>query len=242
MKLNFLNNLIKKKQPAISRFSLHSGERQTAPSITEIRRDHVARYEYASQVITNHISQAHAGFGIDLFCGNGYGTSFLANTTGQVTLGIDASTEAIDFANKHYACEINFFTAKAFPFSLPKNTFDFVVCLESLEHVEDAKRFLTEIFTSMKPGALLILSTPNSEIWSLDVNPNPFHYRHYSREELLRLLSTTFRNELRLLDWHGQNIYHFVDQKISHCLPTVDMELCPQQEGQILVFTFIKQP
>lgn len=241
MTFNFITSLFKREAPRPAhRFSLHSGERQTGVKLEEIRRDHVVRYEYACQAIAAHLPRQSAKFGLDLFCGNGYGTAVLATAAQCAICGIDASEEAIAIANQHYSSEHTLFVTKAFPFSLPPNTFDFVVSLESLEHIRESSQFLKEIYASMKPGGILVLSTPNAALWSLEINPNPFHHHHYLRDELLQVLSDSFGDRLKLLDWQGQDIYRFEAGKIAGCLPPQEMGLRSQQEGQILVFTFKK--
>jgi len=44
---------------------------------------------------------------------------------------------------------------------LPDNTYDAVVAIEVLEHLENHFRFLSELLRVTKPGGMLILTTPN---------------------------------------------------------------------------------
>lgn len=241
MILERLRNRLRRHAPqTVSRFSLSSGERQTGLRLADIRTDHLLRYEYACATIHRYLERRAEAFGLDVFCGTGYGTHMLADAIRNPILGIDASTEAISVANAHYANEQTFFAAKLFPFSLPRNTFDFVVCMESLEHVAETERFLDQIVGALKPGGILILSTPNASVWSLERNPNPFHYRHFSRDELLAVLTTHPNYRLNSIDWQGQDIYHFEQGIIARPLPPEQMSLRPQAEGQILIFSFEK--
>ena len=43
----------------------------------------------------------------------------------------------------------------------PENTFDCVVCCEVIEHIVDTDRLLSELKRVLKPGGVLVLSTPN---------------------------------------------------------------------------------
>jgi len=45
------------------------------------------------------------------------------------------------------------------------NSFDFVNCAEVIEHVYDPDLLCDEIFRVIRPGGLLVLSTPNLHAW-----------------------------------------------------------------------------
>lgn len=240
MRLRLPGIFSKRRIAEPDRFALHSGERQTALHIDGVRHDHIARYRYASELLTERLADLSAAFGLDAFCGTGYGTHLLAQHAGCPVLGIDASDEAIGVANVHFANDRSFFSAKKFPFSLPRNAFDFVVSLESVEHVAETNRFIDVIVGALKPGGVLILSTPNASTWSLAANPNPFHHRHFTRAELIALLVESRTPGLNLIDWQGQDIYEFRDGCIMRPLDAGAMGLVPQMEGQILIFAFQK--
>ncbi len=72
---------------------------------------------------------------------------------------------------------------------LPDETFDLVVSVEVLEHVEEDERFVSEIARVLKPGGKFIMTTPNGDFVQ---NHNPDHKRHYKRIELLNLLNRHF--------------------------------------------------
>lgn len=68
--------------------TLRNGERQVAPDVSGIRRDHVARYEFvAGRLVPG--SRV-----LDLACGVGYGAHILAKA-GHKVIAVDASPEAI---------------------------------------------------------------------------------------------------------------------------------------------------
>ncbi|MCU1258362.1 MAG: hypothetical protein JWO80_1247 [Bryobacterales bacterium] len=72
---------------------------------------------------------------------------------------------------------------------LPSSTFDCVAAIEVLEHVEEDDTFLREVRRVLKPGKPLVMSTPNGEFVK---NTNADHKRHYTREQLTRLLEQHF--------------------------------------------------
>ncbi len=72
---------------------------------------------------------------------------------------------------------------------LPDESFDYVVSVEVIEHVEADDRFVSEISRVLKPGGIFLLTTPNGD-WV--ENKNPDHKRHYKKRELSTLLNKYF--------------------------------------------------
>lgn len=205
--------------------SLHSGERQVATEYGSIRADHRFRYEWADDRIPK------SGFGLDAFCGNGYGTWLLAAT--RLVIGIDGSDEAIRLADGHFRTPRTLFSANYYPFELPEAAFDFVVSLESVEHVEDGGGFFERLVTSLKPGGLLVFSTPCEDRLPHAMTGNHFHFKHYTFEETLALASC---NGMELLDWAGQDVYTLKpDGRQGGYLSPDEMRLEPRRIGQFLV-------
>jgi 2-polyprenyl-3-methyl-5-hydroxy-6-metoxy-1,4-benzoquinol methylase len=219
-------------------FSLNSGERQTGNTLDEIRFDHIARYKYAVDFLKNKYQREDEAFGLDAFCATGYGAYMITEALHCPVLGIDASWEAVSVGIKHYSNQNTFYVNKLFPFSLPIGTFDFITCIESLEHIEDQHAFVESLKASLKPGGYLFLSTPNEQLYSLRKNPNPFHFKHYSHEELVNFINNV--GELRLIEWHGQDIYKMEEGKMCGTLEENEMGLKEKVQGQILFFIFQK--
>ena len=91
-----------------------------------------------------------------------------------------------------------------YPFELPAATFDFVVSLESIEHVADGAGFFTALVNSLKPGGYLAFSTPCQDVLPHEKTGNHFHHKHYTLAESLSLAASL---DLELLDWAGQDTY-----------------------------------
>lgn len=72
---------------------------------------------------------------------------------------------------------------------LPSESFDLIVSVEVLEHVEEDELFVSEVVRVLKPGGRFLMTTPNGDFLE---NKNPDHKRHYKREQLEGLLSRHF--------------------------------------------------
>jgi SAM-dependent methyltransferase len=73
--------------------------------------------------------------------------------------------------------------------TLADASFDYVLAVEVLEHVDEDARFVSEVYRVLKPGGAFLMTTPNGDSVA---NTNPDHRRHYKREQLRQLLSTSF--------------------------------------------------
>jgi SAM-dependent methyltransferase len=71
----------------------------------------------------------------------------------------------------------------------PGASFDCVVAVEVLEHVEMDADFVAEVYRVLKPGGVFVMTTPNGDAVK---NTNPDHKRHYTQRQLEELLQARF--------------------------------------------------
>ena len=71
--------------------------------------------------------------------------------------------------------------------SFPDASFDLVVAIEVLEHVEQDRLFVENVRRVLRAGGWFVMTTPNG-----DDTPEPYpdHKRHYRREQLRELLAS----------------------------------------------------
>lgn len=62
--------------------------------------------------------------------------------------------------------------------------YDLVTCIDVIEHVEDDKGLLEQLWRVTKPGGGIFITTPN---WNASKCLNKYHYREYTPEELADL-------------------------------------------------------
>jgi SAM-dependent methyltransferase len=73
--------------------------------------------------------------------------------------------------------------------NLSEESFDGVVAVEVLEHVERDDLFVENVSRVLRPGGVFLMTTPNGDAVK---NTNPDHKRHYTRAQLHALLSAHF--------------------------------------------------
>lgn len=160
-----------------------TGER-TVPGIAEenywFRRHEVAYLEFASLCVGRSVLEAG--------CGEGYGADLLSRNARQVlALDYDAHTAA-HVARRYPALPVLRGNLAALP--VRATSVDAVVNLQVIEHLWDQAAFLAECARVLKPGGVLLISTPNRITFSpgRDTPLNPFHTRELNADELTELL------------------------------------------------------
>ena len=154
----------------------------------ELEIEHRNRYYFAQQL-------AKQGRVLDAACGEGYGTALLAEQAKSV-VGIDISPEATAHAKATYkATNIDFVTASIEELPFPNQYFDLVVSFETLEHVDEGaqSKFLHEVKRVLAPGGILLVSTPNKEVYQ-NVVENHFHIKELTLNDFRKLLDNSFEN------------------------------------------------
>jgi len=128
---------------------------------------HMERYELACRYARGRV--------LDIACGVGYGTRFLADHGQDVSeaIGVDVAEEAVAYATSRYGRKgVRFQRGDAHEFHDPHG-FDTVVSLETIEHVHDPETLLVRLISALRPGGVLIGSVPTTP--STDVNPHHLH-------------------------------------------------------------------
>jgi len=138
---------------------------------------------------------------LDCACGNGYGSFYLSKFGGDV-YGIDISEGAINYCKSKYLSEnIHFFLGDVKDMPFKDNFFDAIVSQDTIEHIDDDERFLSEIKRVLKKNGLFIVFTPCSKFHN-NKPDNPFHIREYSFESFENLLKKYFN----CIEFYGRQI------------------------------------
>ena len=170
-----------------------TGERYIPESSpADVAYEHWHRYFYAQPFVRGKDV-------LDIACGSGYGSALLAESAASVT-GVDIDPATIAYCQSIYVRDNLRFLQGAVS-SIPvegEAAFDVIVCFETIEHVEapDQTAFLREVKRLLRPGGLLIISTPDAIAYNSrqDRYKNEFHRHEFGRAEFLDFLRGAFRN------------------------------------------------
>jgi 2-polyprenyl-3-methyl-5-hydroxy-6-metoxy-1,4-benzoquinol methylase len=106
---------------------------------------------------------------LDIGCGSGLLASFIASKNNVPVLAIDANKSAIDFCKSAYQLSnLSFEERTIDEIIFEENSFTKIVLLEVIEHITNGQaiKLLETIQRLLKPGGLLVISTPNKRsLW-----------------------------------------------------------------------------
>jgi GT2 family glycosyltransferase/SAM-dependent methyltransferase len=161
----------------------------------QVAYEHVHRYLWAREL-------AGGRRVLDVGCGEGYGSAMLAEVAADVR-AIDIDETTVRHARFNYAsASVGFAIDDANTLSTVEDgSVDLVVAFEVIEHVEDPARVLDACRRVLRPGGVLVVSTPNRTLYSeQSEQDNPFHLHELDDTEFREAVSsrfahTTFRSQ-----------------------------------------------
>ncbi|HSS99353.1 MAG TPA: class I SAM-dependent methyltransferase [Terriglobales bacterium] len=163
-----------------------TGERLVPGGLADpLFRQHEARYVFAGKFVQGRRI-------LDVACGSGMGTKYLSSAGASATIGLDIDAEAISFAKKLYR-ECEFGQCDVTKLCIANASVDVVVSFETIEHIEAQSTFLNECHRVLKPGGVLICSTPNLTLSKWGPG-NPFHVRELTVKEFGDVVASVFQD------------------------------------------------
>nr|WP_262921462.1 class I SAM-dependent methyltransferase [Maribellus maritimus] len=159
-------------------------------------------YKTAAKIISGNV--------LEIGTGSGYGIEEIAPKSKEFWT-LDKHYIPIDY--KKYI-NTRFIKNKVPPLTnMPDNYFDYVICFQVIEHIENSEFLLNEIHRVLKVNGKLIISTPNKK---KSLTRNPWHIKEYSGNEFFKLLSQNF-SEIRMKGVHGSEnaMLYYEKNKLS---------------------------
>jgi len=169
-------------------------------------QEHINRYVFALKFVKNKII-------LDVACGTGYGTDFLVKNGAKKAIGLDISTDAINYAKNVYKKQnLSFIQGNSINLPFHDKSFDVIISFETIEHIKEHDKFLNECWRVLRNGGLFICSTPNKRVSSPYTKKpsNPFHVKEFYIDEFSNLLDKYFV-ENRL---YSQNNVNLIKKRI----------------------------
>ena len=170
---------------------MFSGER-FVPGNSQIRieADHLERYRFLDSYVYNNKV-------LDIACGVGYGSRLIMKAGAIQYVGVDISRESLQYARQQFLSEnVSFVIGDICNFN-SKESFDVIICFETIEHVSNYRSALKNLFSLLNNTGVLIISSPNRIITSpkalsvYDLPANKFHTQEFTPNELVSELKKT---------------------------------------------------
>jgi 2-polyprenyl-3-methyl-5-hydroxy-6-metoxy-1,4-benzoquinol methylase len=138
---------------------------------------------------------------LDIGCAKGFLVETL-RSRGISSYGVDISQYALSQAPESIRAFLHQVDVCKAVMPFVDSMFDFVICLEIVEHLPDVNHFLSEVQRVMKPGGLLFISTPSpgSEAAQADVT----HINVQHAGWWIKRLSQSGIRTTQLSDWMWQ--------------------------------------
>jgi SAM-dependent methyltransferase len=192
-----------------------------------IEAEHFARYAWAAQFAAGRRV-------LDAACGMAYGTAMLAAAGASEAVGVDQDEDVIATVRAAAPPRTRFEVADLRKLPQADDEFDLVVCFEAIEHVPEPDLVLDELARVLKPEGLLIVSTPNRDVYTPG---NPFHLRELTPNELEAELSKRFRSVAlrRQHSWVASGIFDDEAFAVTDHEPIDEVEIrksCADQPGE----------
>lgn len=199
-----------------------TGER-TVPGLAEenywFRRHEVVYERLASLCADRDVLEAG--------CGEGYGADLIADVANTV-IGLDYDDSAVAHVRARYP-RVDMRQGNLAELPLADAAVDVVVNFQVIEHLWDQAQFVAECRRVLRPGGVLLMSTPNRITFSpgRDTPINPFHTRELNASELAELISgegLSVESMLgvfhgpRLLELDGRHGGSIIDAQIARAL------------------------
>ncbi len=154
----------------------------------KIKDEHVHRYLFAREICRGKRV-------LDITSGAGYGSALLAQSATHV-VGVDVDSAAVRHAASTYVSpNLVFKQGQLSRIPLTDQSVDAVVSFDTLERVVEQEAFRTEVQRVLRPEGLLLISTPDSDIYNgQNGSPDPTHLRELNKAQFQQWIGSSFRN------------------------------------------------
>ncbi|MDQ6529614.1 class I SAM-dependent methyltransferase [Flavobacterium sp. LHD-85] len=174
-----------------------TGERLETFVYNRIAIEHLHRYAITNNYIKDKIV-------LDIASGEGYGTALMSKEASFV-YGVDIDKESISKAKLKYTQKnIEFLEGSTSAIPLDNDAIDVVISFETIEHHDQHEKMMLEIKRVLKPGGIVLISTPDKLYYSEQRNLiNEFHVKELYKHEFKNLINNYFKYQQLLTQLHN---------------------------------------
>ena len=148
---------------------------------------------------------------LDIASGKGFGGNMMAQTAASVICADLDSAKLEEGRALFPRANLSFSRQDATAITFPGESFDVVVSMETIEHMDDVDLYLSELSRVLKPGGRAILSTPQNSIGHIPLTPA--HIHEFTLDELRSCCGRHFAIE-KIIGLKGGTV-HFDDDAIG---------------------------
>uniref|UniRef100_A0A1D1YPZ6 Putative tocopherol O-methyltransferase, chloroplastic n=1 Tax=Anthurium amnicola TaxID=1678845 RepID=A0A1D1YPZ6_9ARAE len=196
---------------------------------------------------------------VDVGCGIGGGTVYLAKTLGVQCDGVNISSVQIAKARAHAVAEglddkVTFHVADAAKQPFPDGHFDLVWCMETAEHVPNKRKFMKELVRVAAPGATIVITglfhrellpgedslRPDEQKVLRKISDAFHHGSWFSCADYVEVAKSLSLQDIKTADW-SDNISPFWPSVISSFLSWEGIGLI-LQGGWTVIYSIIMAP
>ncbi len=175
-----------------------TGER-TAPGIWH-ENYWFARHDAAYRWITAKLVETRRV--LDAGCGEGYGAEQLRLAGADSVTGLDYEDTTLRHVRRIYP-QVTVVRGNLVQTGFADASFDLITSLQTIEHLWEQPRFITECARILAPGGTLVLSTPNRLTFP---SGNWYHTRELTAAEFIELTEPAFEITHALGLHHGNRL------------------------------------
>jgi len=182
------------------------------------KAEYLGRYLFAADFLGQYQPKIVA----DISCGMGYGSVELSRIT-KAVIAVDGSQELIENASmRSKSPNVKFLTknldSEGLIPEIAESSVDAVVSFETLEHLVDPSKAVSQFFRILRPGGFFLCSVPNALYESgnsAGLPRNISHKQWFSFESLRNLVQS-----------HGMQVIYRLGQSRSKALFRREQQLC----------------
>ncbi len=170
--------------------------------------------------ITNLARFVHAKIGkipgklMDIGAGNGLFLKFFQEKSFEIS-GIELEQQNVDNMKKDPMLKGVALTQGDITNIQGNAEYDYVICSDVIEHIEDDRKAIHNLFTFVKPGGLLVIAVPAHQFLYGKRDVAWGHFRRYSKQELIEKTSSLNGTLLFSSYWNFLGFFmYFLFEKI----------------------------